>query len=253
MIDNSFTSRSMLVCLLVMACRPSPDQQPVSDSTPEAEIEIDITSTSREVRGWWDLGDSFGPFTAYFEADELVRITEDLGHGDYGNSKAEYGYRNGKLATYTQASRLRLMDPDRPQRLVPVSFELEFDPDGNLITSYKRVEGIETALDPLDEDRILGHARTLEEKALAFAAAQVTGSEPLRYLCGGNEAFEIVIFPEGVVLDLGPFDGRFLLEHVPSGSGAKYSNGDWTFWSKGNEAFVELRNERFLSDCIADS
>jgi membrane-bound inhibitor of C-type lysozyme len=253
MMGNRFICRSMLVCLLVMACGPSPDQQPTSDPTPEAEAGIETASTSRQVRGWWDLGDSFGPFTAHFEGDQLVRITESLGHGDYGNSKAEYGYRNGKLATYTQTSQLRPMDPDDPHRLVPVSFELEFDPDGTLITSHKRVDRVETALDPLDEDRILGHARTLEERALAFAAAYDTGSKHLRYLCGGDEVIEVVIFPDGALLDLGPFDGRYLLEHVPSASGTKYSDGDWTFWSKGDEAFVELRTERFLSDCIVDS
>lgn len=88
---------------------------------------------------------------------------------------------------------------------------------------------------------------------MAFGDAYSRGNAPVRYICGEDESFVVVSYPGGVLLDLGLFEGRFLLDHVPSGSGAKYSDGILTFWSKGNEAFVERGSGRIFSDCIGES
>lgn len=249
MIVKHLSCCSLIWALVVVACG-SPAQQPSPDSTEGVAATSETPSAQREIQGWWDLGDSFGPFAAFYEGNTLVRVEETLGHGDYGNTKADYHYQDGKLARYTQESQLRLMDPDNPQRLVPVSFDMVFDPDGVMVTSHKTIDRTPTAFDPLDEDRIRGHARTLEEKALTFANAYDLGEAPIRFICGEDETFDVVFYPDGVVLDLGPFEGRYILEHVPSGSGAKYSDGVMTLWTKGEEAFVERGSGRILSDCI---
>ena len=245
--------RSFLISAILVAACGSPDQQAATESTPESSPTPDAISTSREIQGWWNLGDSYGPFTAYYEGNELLRIEESLGQGEYGSSKAEYHYQNGKLARHTQESLWRLMDPEDPHRLVPVVFEMEFDSAGNLVSGHRTVDRIAADLDPLDEDRVRGHARTLEELAMAFGDAYSRGNAPVRYICGEDESFVVVSYPGGVLLDLGLFEGRFLLDHVPSGSGAKYSDGILTFWSKGNEAFVERGSGRIFSDCIGES
>jgi membrane-bound inhibitor of C-type lysozyme len=43
------------------------------------------------------------------------------------------------------------------------------------------------------------------------------------------------------------------LPRVESGSGAKYSDGTTTFWTKGDEAFVQVNDEMVISDCVAQS
>lgn len=245
--------RSFLISALLVAACSSPDQQAATESTPESSPTTDSISTLREIQGWWSLGDSYGPFTAYYEGNDLLRIEENLGQGEYGSSKAEYHYENGKLARHTQESLWRLIDPEDPHRLVPVAFEMEFDSAGNLVTGHKTVDRVATELDPLDEDRVRGHARTLEELSLAFADAHSRGSAPVRYICGEDESFNVVSYPGGILLDLGLFEGRFLLDQVPSGSGSKFSDGILTFWSKGNEAFVEQDSGRIFSDCISES
>lgn len=252
MIAHNFRLLLLTCCLTVMACGPTVEESSSPDSANASEVTARGPATSREVRGWWDIGDSAGPFTAHFVDDQLVRIKENLQHGEYGSTRAEYVYTDGRLVRYIQESKLRMTDPSDPHRLASVSFEVEFDLGGNLAASSKNVDGLAVDLDPLDEDRIRGHARTLEEMALAFAVAYDSGEKRLRYLCDEDEAFEVVTFSDGVILDLGPFEGLFLLDHVPSASGAKYSDGRFTFWSKGTEAFVERFSERLLSNCTID-
>jgi len=46
-------------------------------------------------------------------------------------------------------------------------------------------------------------------------------------------------------------DGRQLtLQEVISGSGVRYSDGHYTFWSKGNNAFIEREGKIIINDCI---
>lgn len=245
--------RLFLIPALLAAACSSPDQQSVGESTPQSSPAPEAVSTSQRIEGWWNLGDSFGPFTAYYEGNDLLRIEESLDQGEYGSSRAEYHYENGKLVRHTQESLWRLMDPEDPHRLVPVAFEMEFDGAGSLVSGHKTVDRMAADLDPLDEDRVRGHARTLEELARAFADAYSRGKAPVRFICGEDESFKVVSYPGGILLDLGPFEGRFLLEQVPSGSGSKYSDGTLTFWSKGNEAFVEQGSGRIFSDCLGES
>ena len=47
-------------------------------------------------------------------------------------------------------------------------------------------------------------------------------------------------------------DGSYELPHVPSGSGAKYSDDTITFWTRGVDAFVEVDGETVIGDCQAE-
>lgn len=251
MIVNHLTCSSMTCAIVIAACG-SPTQQAAPDPTKDEATVSDAVTTPREIRGWWDLGDAFGPFTAYYEGSTLVRIQETLSRGDYGSTKAEYHYQNGKLTRYNEESLLRLIDLSDSHRLVPVSFELVFDPEGAIVTGHKSIDRAPADLDPLDKERIRGHARTLEERALAFANAHDLGSTPVRYICGEDETFDVVFYPGGVILDLGSFDGRYLLDRARSTSGEKYADETLTFWTQGDEAFVERHSGRILSDCIGE-
>ncbi|WP_145573724.1 MliC family protein [Yersinia alsatica] len=46
-------------------------------------------------------------------------------------------------------------------------------------------------------------------------------------------------------------DGEQLtLPQVRAASGSKYSDGHYTFWSKGNSAFVERGDKIIINDCV---
>ena len=49
------------------------------------------------------------------------------------------------------------------------------------------------------------------------------------------------------------FEGRDLrLPHVISGSGARYSDGQTTFWNKGRSALVEVNDKIVVQDCMLE-
>ncbi|AUH00518.1 MliC family protein [Pectobacteriaceae bacterium CE70] len=40
------------------------------------------------------------------------------------------------------------------------------------------------------------------------------------------------------------------LQQTPSASGVRYSDGKYTFWSKGNHAFIQRGSNIIVNDCI---
>lgn len=71
----------------------------------------------------------------------------------------------------------------------------------------------------------------------------------LHYQCG--------TLPLSVTLDKTAQEVTFLLDgkqlnlvQVESASGAKYSNGQYTFWSKGRAAFIERGERIIVNDCV---
>jgi membrane-bound inhibitor of C-type lysozyme len=77
----------------------------------------------------------------------------------------------------------------------------------------------------------------------------------ITYQCAANQTLAVTVIPaspgkgEEVQLTL-PDKSALTLPRVVSASGAKYSNGTFTFWSKGNTAFVEQGETVVLKDCV---
>jgi membrane-bound inhibitor of C-type lysozyme len=72
------------------------------------------------------------------------------------------------------------------------------------------------------------------------------------YVCSDGNRFQVTIAENGekAVLRLGE---RLLeLPHVRSASGAKYSDGMTTFWSKGNQAFIATNGKVSHRDCTLE-
>jgi len=76
--------------------------------------------------------------------------------------------------------------------------------------------------------------------------------EMLHYQCG--------TLPLTVTLDNSKEQVSFILDGKPltlkqtiSASGARYSNGQYTFWSKGNSAFIERDSNIVIDDCELQS
>ncbi len=60
----------------------------------------------------------------------------------------------------------------------------------------------------------------------------------LTYVCPDGWRFDVLVETDGVRLFLP--DRTVDLEHIPSASGAKYEAGEVLYWSKGEEALVEV-------------
>jgi membrane-bound inhibitor of C-type lysozyme len=234
--------------LLTIACADRASQQ-----APPAETASDVAAPAETVRveGWWGRGDFVGPFTAELVGDDIVAIDRDLSHGEYGTTRDRFEFESGRLVSYRQDSQYRLMDPEDPSRLVPVSMRLEFDDSGALIGGTKTVDGADKEPDATDLDRVQAQVDDLVEQARAFAEVAADGGDPVQFVCPDDRSFRVTFGDEAVVLDLGDGYGRHVLVRQPAASGARYGNELYLFWTKGDEAMVEAFGEPFLSGCLA--
>ncbi|AHM74146.2 lysozyme inhibitor [Yersinia hibernica] len=74
-------------------------------------------------------------------------------------------------------------------------------------------------------------------------------SETLHYQCGTTKLKVMQDNKQDKVSLI--LDGKQLnLPQVRAASGAKYSDGRYTFWSKGNTAFVERDEKVIINDCV---
>ncbi|TQI80407.1 membrane-bound inhibitor of C-type lysozyme [Serratia fonticola] len=74
-------------------------------------------------------------------------------------------------------------------------------------------------------------------------------SQTLHYQCGTTPLTVSLDGQESTVSLV--MDGEQLkLKQVLAASGAKYSDGKYTFWSKGQNAFVERNGKVIMSDCM---
>ena len=64
--------------------------------------------------------------------------------------------------------------------------------------------------------------------------------QPSTYVYECTDAYNFVTRIEGETAWLFLPNGTVSLPQIPSGSGAKYSDGDITFWTKGEEAMLEV-------------
>ena len=75
------------------------------------------------------------------------------------------------------------------------------------------------------------------------------GSRQLQYKCADGTRFDVLMAPAGerAKLELGGV--LYDLKQVPSGSGAKFSDGTTTYWSKGRDATIERSGKTVRRDC----
>lgn len=236
------------LALLTSACADRASQQEPPGHGPS---ETSAPAETVRVEGWWGRGDLVGPFTAELVGDDIVAIDLDLSHGEYGATLDRFEFRSGRLVSYRQDAQYRLMDPEDPSRLVPVSMQLEFDESGALSGGEKTVDGAGQEPDPTDLDRVRAQSKDLVELARAFAVVAAEGGEPVRFVCPDGRTFRVTFAAEAVVLDLGEGYGRHVLSRQPAASGAKYGDDRYVVWTEGAEAMVEAFGEPMLSDCRA--
>jgi heat shock protein HslJ len=97
---------------------------------------------------------------------------------------------------------------------------------------------------------LIGVAATLLWFAGCQAGPHRTTAQPevvrtVAYRCPDQSGFRVETAPGGESVKLeGLASGPVVLPHVRSGSGARYSDGRTTYWSKGTESTLEIHGER---------
>ena len=71
------------------------------------------------------------------------------------------------------------------------------------------------------------------------------------YQCADDITLDVVYNNANSTVMIGLPDGTVELPRAEAASGARYSDGTTTFWSKGDEAFVEINDEIVYQDCVA--
>lgn len=239
-----------LLSLMVLGCGESGPQQ-TTELPSDTPTSVVAPEPATRIEGWWVRGDAAGPFTAELRAGNILSVDRDLSHGDDGSSRDRFEFESGRLVHYSQNAELRLMDSDDPTRLVPVAMRLDFDDSGELTEGEKSIDGEQVEVGAADVDRVLAQVDDLVEQTQVFAHVYAAGGEPVDYRCPDDQTFSVTYGRNAVVLDLGPGDGRHVLNHQPAASGAKYGGETYVFWSKGDEASVERSGERWLTGCVA--
>ena len=79
--------------------------------------------------------------------------------------------------------------------------------------------------------------------AIGSCSNEGSRSEPLTFVYECDDDYVFVVRIEGTDAWLFLPGRTVKLSHVPSGSGAKYTDGSVTFWSKGEEALLEVEGE----------
>ena len=80
----------------------------------------------------------------------------------------------------------------------------------------------------------------------------VAENKTFTYTCDEGKKFKIVMSPDvnEVILKL---DGKsYTLPRAISASGARYSDGKVTYWSKGDSAFIDIGDKRVCNNCWLD-
>ena len=75
------------------------------------------------------------------------------------------------------------------------------------------------------------------------------GSRQLEYKCSDGTRFDVLMAPAGDKAKLELSGVLYELKQVRSGSGAKFSDGTTSYWSKGRDAMIERSGKVVHRDC----
>lgn len=111
--------------------------------------------------GKWSMGDAWSTFTRWSEADTLVAIHESMSLGDYGERRVRYYFTGGALRYVREEG--RVLTGAAGGELKRLDREILFAADGRLSAALNRIDGRESALDPLLASGVREHAHVLRD------------------------------------------------------------------------------------------
>lgn len=86
--------------------------------------------------------------------------------------------------------------------------------------------------------------------AIASLPATAEQQQVYRYQCNNGKSFEAQYLPETAQVKLGENE-NLTLNQIPAASGVRYTDDKTTLFTKGNEAFIEVENQRVFAGCVA--
>lgn len=143
-VESARIGALVVVLLLVALCAcDRPDATPASEATHESIVQgIDARRASLAVvTGTDTIGETQSRFEVYSDPEGVVLIEEELSGGDYGTARARFYFGNNQLVHYVEEAQRRRVDPENPNRLVPVRLTVSFDRRGQVLASSKTVDG----------------------------------------------------------------------------------------------------------------
>ena len=105
----------------------------------------------------WGSAKAYSYFKAYFHDSKLIFINEDYRFRKSGNSFNRYYFNEGNMLYYI-AKELSYI-PEKKY----IDTEMMVDPDGNVVSYDKIVQGERVALSSEESSEIIEHARVLEK------------------------------------------------------------------------------------------
>lgn len=86
---------------------------------------------------------------------------------------------------------------------------------------------------------------------LAVPLSVQAQSRVVNYQCAGGRTFRVAYSTDAAQL-MRSSDDSLTLPNVVSASGARYSNGEVTLFTKGNQAFIEENGQQTYRDCVGE-
>lgn len=173
---------AVLGCVL-SACEPAVDRpQDVTQQTQTEVATVEPSENSEVVEGYWEMSDAAGPYRAYLDHGVVVRIEQELDFGDYGSSRTEFFFEDGRLIRFHERSERRVITPGRASELLDIEIELDFDQQGRYASGRKTVNRKPTEPDEHEVRAAHRHAHEL--------VTRIHGNGESHYFrCQGNEPF----------------------------------------------------------------
>lgn len=147
---------SGLVIILIISCgRKEYTEQGILEI--KQEIDSLLHTPEGEEHFNWGSAKAYSNFRAYFHNSKLIFINEDYQYRAPGESFNRYYFKDGNMLYYI-GKELTYM-PDKEFK----NIEMMVDPDGSVIAYEKIVNGQRVGLTGEEADKIVEHARALEE------------------------------------------------------------------------------------------
>ena len=72
----------------------------------------------------------------------------------------------------------------------------------------------------------------------------------ITYKCDDGKIFGVELYEKADIAILKIDEKRYILPHVPSPSGTKYSEGNVTLWIEGEKASIEIEGRTEFKNCV---
>lgn len=137
----------------------------------EIKQEIDsILYTAEPHMFDWGSSKAYSNFRAYFNNSHLIFINEDYHYRKPGEAFNRYYYKDGKMIFFIGKQQTYFGDGNGKQKKELQNLTMYVDPDENVISYNKIVNGKRLSLDQEEAEQIINHAneiRTVVESRLA--------------------------------------------------------------------------------------